>query len=412
MEKNQLLSTGENILEYLNETIAENKLLDKIYFDCQLIEAHWFDEKKYWQLLAKRGKKTIAINTRFICNCSGYYSYDESYKLHFSGEENFKGEIIIPQFWKPDFDYKNKNIVVVGNGATAITIVPAMDSAGAAPVTMLQRSPSYILTILNSNNFFQFLRLALPGMISYKIIRCIVLVLGSAFYFLSRKFPKQVKAYLIKMVTKQLPKGYDEAKHFTPHFHPWDQRVYVVPEGDLFKEIKRGKVSVVTDTISHFTENGIVLQSNVELKADAIVLATGLKLCMMGEVKYFVSGKAILFNEHLVYKGMMFNNVPNLINFLSYTNASWTLKVDLTAEYFCKPLNYMSKKNFEVFMPVANEKNTDETIINLTSGYIQRAAHILPKKGKSFPWRVYQNYFRDKLVTQFGNIDDEHLRFW
>lgn len=407
----QLLSSGENILQYLNETVAENNILPKIQFGCQLLEAHWFDEKKYWQLLVKQGDEHFEIRAKFICNCSGYYSYEESHKPFFVGEQNFKGEIILPQFWKSDFDYKNKKIVVVGSGATAITLVPSMAAMGAAHVTMLQRSPSYILTIPNRNKLFAFLRNALPPMISYKIIRYIVLTFGTVFYALSRKFPKQVKAHLVKTVAKQLPKGYDVEKHFTPKYNPWDQRVCAVPDGDLFKQIRNGKVSVVTDSISHFTENGIMLKSEGELKADAIVLATGLKLCMMGNVKYFVNGKQIHFNKHIVYKGMMFSDVPNLVNAFGYTNASWTLKVDLTAEYFCKLLNHMSKKKMDVFVPAAKETATDETIVNLTSGYIQRAAHILPKQGKALPWRVYQNYFVDKFMMQYGKIDDGHLKF-
>lgn len=407
----QLLSSGENIMSYLAETVKENNIEKNIRFGCKLVEAHWSDISKLWTLSVQKNNSIIEIKCKFLSICSGYYSYNEAYKPDFTGEENFKGQTIIPQFWPENLDYTNKKIIVVGSGATAVTLVPAMAEQGAAHVTMLQRSPSYIFTIPNKNELFNFLRKNLPAKLSHKIIRAFLLSLGVMFYGLSRKFPGMIKAHLIKNVAKQLPAGFDLEKHFTPKYNPWDQRVCAVPDGDFFHSVKNGKASVVTDEILRITENGILLKSGEEIKADIIVFATGLKMNLMGYAKIFVNGKQVNFNEHLVYKGMMISDVPNHVCAFGYTNASWTLKVDLTANYLCKLLNYMDEKGYKVAVPVSNELPSDESFVTLNSGYIQRAAKILPKQGKKLPWRVYQNYFIDKFIMSYGKLNDGVLKF-
>jgi monooxygenase len=406
-----LLSSGESILSYLAETVKENNIEKNIQFKCKLIEAHWSDISKIWTLSVQKNNSIVEIKCKFLSICSGYYSYSEAYKPDFIGEGNFKGQTIIPQFWPENFDFKNKKIIVVGSGATAVTLVPAMAEQGAAHVTMLQRSPSYIFTIPNKNVLFNFLRKYLPTKLSHTLIRALILSLSVIFYSLSRKFPKKIKSHLIKNVAKQLPSGYDVEKHFTPKYNPWDQRVCAVPDGDFFEAIKSGKASVVTDEITQFTENGILLKSGEEIKADIIVLATGLKMNLMGYAKIFVNEKQLNLNEHLIYKGMMISNVPNHVCAFGYTNASWTLKVDLTANYFCKLLKYMDEKGYHVVVPASTELPTDESFVTLNSGYIQRASKILPKQGRKLPWRVYQNYFIDKFIMSYGKVNDGVLKF-
>lgn len=406
-----LLSSGESIMSYLAETVKENDIEKNIQFGSRLLEARWSDISKVWTLRVQQSNGVIDIKSKFLSFCTGYYSYSEAYKPNFVGEENFKGQTIIPQFWPENLDFNNKKIIVVGSGATAVTLVPALADNGAAHVTMLQRSPSYIYNIPNKNVLFNFLRKYLPSKWSYKIIRAFILTIGVVFYNLSRKYPDKVKTYLIDKVAKQLPEGFDVKKHFTPKYNPWDQRVCAVPDGDFFKSIKSGKASVATDEIAQFTENGVLLKSAEEIKADIIVLATGLKINLAGDAKIFVNEIEINQNEHLIYKGMMLSNVPNLITAFGYTNASWTLKVDLTANYLCKLLNYIDAKGYNIVVPTSNEIPTDESFVTLNSGYIQRASKILPKQGKKLPWRVYQNYFIDKFIMSYGKVNDGVLKF-
>lgn len=407
----QSLSSGSDILKYLNEAVTENGIEKNIQFGCKLLEAHWSDTAKAWTLKVQKNNNAIEVRCKFLSICSGYYSYTEAYKPDFIGEEKFKGQTIIPQFWPENLDYKDKKIIVVGSGATAVTLVPAMAEQGAAHVTMLQRSPSYIFTIPNRNKFFDFLRKYLPSKLSHRIIRGFILSVSVMFYEFSRKFPARVKSYLIGNVAKQLPADFDVEKHFTPKYNPWDQRVCAVPDGDFFQAIKSGKASIVTDEIARFTENGILLKSGEEIKADIIVLATGLKMNLMGYAKIFINGNEVNLDEHLIYKGMMISNVPNHVCAFGYTNASWTLKVDLTANYLCKLLKYMDEKDYSVVVPASKEIPSDESFVTLNSGYIQRASKILPKQGKKLPWRVYQNYFIDKFIMSYGKVNDGVLKF-
>jgi len=410
-KSSNLLSSGENIMSYLAETVKENDIEKHIQFESRLMEAHWSDTSKLWTLKVQKNHENYDLRCKFLSVCSGYYSYSEAYKPDFIGEENFKGQTIIPQFWPENLDFTGKKIIVVGSGATAVTLVPALANQGAAHVTMLQRSPSYIFTLPNRSKLFDFLRKYLPSKLSHQIIRAFILTLNTMSYGFLRKFPKLAKSYMISQVAKQLPEGFDVEKHFTPKYNPWDQRVCAVPDGDFFHSVKSGKASLVTDEIARFTENGILLKSGEEIKSDIIVLATGLKMNLMGYAKVFVNGNQVNLNDHLVYKGMMMSNVPNLICAFGYTNASWTLKVDLTANYICKLLKFMDAKGYNVAVAESNETPSDESFLALNSGYVQRASKILPKQGRKLPWRVYQNYFIDKFIMSYSAVNDGVLKF-
>ena len=405
------LSSGEDILEYLNETVRENEIEKNIQFGCKLVKAEWSDETKLWTLSVQNKSGHEEIKCKVLTMCVGYYSYTEAYKPEFAGEENFKGEVVIPQFWPENLDYKQKKVVIVGSGATAVTLLPAMAENGAAHVTMLQRSPSYIFSIPNSSALANAARKILPASLAFKFIRWYFLTIRAVTYSMAMKYPELSKKFLVDKVAEQLPEGYDIEKHFSPNYNPWEQRVCAVPDGDLFKAIKSGKASVVTDEIEKFTEDGILLKSGEKLVADVIVLATGLKLNVLGDAKFFVNEKEVKMNENLVYKGMMVSNIPNFTFAFGYTNSSWTLKVDLSANYLCRLLNYMSNKKLNVFNPAINNSSSDEPIVSFKSGYILRAAKILPKQGKKFPWRVYQNYFIDYINIRFGKINDGVLKF-
>lgn len=407
----QSLSEGKDILAYLEETVAENKLRRYIRFGHKFIAANWSDETRLWTLRVQHQGGEKEMRCRFLSICSGYYDYEEAHRPHFEGESDFQGKLIIPQFWDKDFDYTNKKIVVVGSGATAVTIVPTMAKKGAAHVTMLQRSPTYIMNLPNRNGLFIWMKKWLPNGFAYRITRVINILGSIATFFLSKWFPKQAKWFIMKEAAKQLPPNFAVDKHFNPTYNPWDQRLCVVPDGDLFEAIKSGKASVETDHISHFTTTGIQLTSGKHLEADVIVLATGLKIKLIGGATVTINGKASAISEALIYKGMMVSDVPNLIYAFGYTNASWTLKVDLTANYFCKLLNYMERKGYEVVVPLKPEAASEEPFLNLNSGYIERAKNLLPKQGEKRPWRVYQNYLIDMLTTRFGRVKDDVLKF-
>ena len=407
----QSLSTGDNILRYLKEVVREFDLEKHILYSHKMLNADWSDQLKQWvvNVEAAEGKQELRCN--FLSICTGYYSYKEAYRPHFTGEESFRGPLVIPQFWPQDLDYSGKKIVVVGSGATAVTLVPSLANGGAERVTMLQRSPTYIMNLPNRNAVFVISRKILPDSWAYRITRGFNILMQMTSFGLSKAFPGWMKSQIMKGAAKQLPEGYPVDKHFNPDYNPWDQRLCVVPDGDLFEVIKRGKADIVTDTISHFTENGIVLNSGETLMADIIVLATGLKINLLGGANLSINRKPVKISDSMIYKGMMISDVPNLIYTFGYTNASWTLKADLTANYLCKLLNYMDRKGYEVVVPEKENVMTNERFLNLSSGYIERGKDELPGQGSRRPWRVYQNYLVDMLTTRFGNVADRVLRF-
>jgi cation diffusion facilitator CzcD-associated flavoprotein CzcO len=407
----QSLSDGNSILNYLKETVEENGIDQRIRFGHKMLNADWSDATRTWNLSVQHGGVIQNFQARFLSMCSGYFNYNEAYRPPFEGEAAFKGKIVIPQFWPKDLDYRGKKVVIIGSGATAVTLVPAMVEKGADHVTMLQRSPTYIMNLPNRNKLFVGMRKWVPDTWAYRITRWRNLLLGMAMFTVSKRFPKLVKKLIVNGAAKQLPPGFEVEKHFNPRYNPWEQRLCVVPDGDLFKTISSGRASVVTDEITHFTEGGVSLRSGEELPADIIVLATGLTIQLLGGATISLNGKQLNMRDVMIYKGMMVSDVPNLVYAFGYTNASWTLKIDLTANYTCKLLRYMDQNDYDVVVPSRQDLVTEEPFLNLTSTYIQRASALLPKQGAKRPWRVYQSYLADMLATRWGRIADGVLRF-
>ncbi len=409
---NNAIAEGDKILNYLKEVVAENNLEKKINFNHKIIEANWSSEENLWTLKMKVNDEVIERKARCVSCCAGYYNYDEAFKPQFKGEKDFKGDIVIPQFWPKDLNYKDKKVVVIGSGATAITILPNMAERGAKHVTMLQRSPSYIVSIPNNGKIYASLKKYMSDNIAYKIVRYFKILIAITSFYVSKTYPNFMKKLLIKQSANQLPKGYDIKKHFTPKYNPWDQRLCVVPDGDFYKAISSGKASVETDTISHFTEKGIIISSGKEIEADIIVMATGLNIKMIGGIVTYVDGKKIISNQHLGYKGMMVSNIPNFITSFGYTNNSWTLRVDLIANYFCRLLNFLDKKNYTYFMPIQDDSIERHSVTEeLNSGYITRSEDQFVKQGNKNPWKAYQNYIIDMIYTRFSKINDSAMKF-
>jgi cation diffusion facilitator CzcD-associated flavoprotein CzcO len=410
-QRPQSISSGEDILDYLRDTVDEYGLEPYIRYRHKLVAADWSDESATWQLTVDRGGEEIELRCRFLSICSGYYDYDEAHRPRFPGEENFGGRIVQPQFWPEDLDYRGTRAVVIGSGATAVTLVPSMADGGAEHVTMLQRSPTYIMNLPNRNGLFVLLKNILPANWAYRIARWSNISLSMASFAFAKRFPGLMRRYIMNQARKELPAGYPVERHFNPSYDPWDQRLCVIPDGDLYRVIREGKASVVTDHIEKFTSGGIRTQSGEEVAADLVVVATGLKIHLVGGARISVNGEEVSVNQSMIYKGMMVSDVPNLIYAFGYTNASWTLKVDLTANYLCKLLRYMDRKGYTVVTPVAGEMDSDESFLNLDAGYIRRAAQVLPKQGKRRPWRVVQNYLVDMLSMRFGRVADGVLQF-
>lgn len=412
-KEQKAIADAPSILKYLNETVEEFNLKSKIRFGKYVKKARWSSDSNQWtvDIEDKKTGKFSQILCSFIFMCSGYYSYKEGYTPHFEGKENFKGDIIHPQKWDPSFDYSNKKIVVIGSGATAVTIVPEMAKT-AKHVTMLQRSPTYVVAAPEKDNLANKLRKYLPLKFTYWFIRWRNILRQQYYFRLCKKYPKGVKNVIIREVKKKLGNDFDVKTHFTPKYNPWDQRMCLVPDGDLFEQINQGKASVVTDHIKNFTENGLLLKSGKELKADVIITATGLNLEMLSTVEFFIDNKSVDISKTVTYKGMMYSGIPNLASTFGYTNASWTLGADLTSEYVCRVINHMKRNNYDVVCPKPNIGiEADPDYLNLTSGYIKRSLNIFPKQGKKAPWRNNQNYLIDIFQMKYGRIDDGEISF-
>ena len=407
------IADGPSILSYLHETVKENDLNKKIHFNQWVNEASWSSEDAQWTVQAEN-KKTQELQD-FTCDflflCGGYYNYEEGYTPHFAGRENFLGQIIHPQKWPKNLDYKNKKVVVIGSGATAVTIIPTM-AEKAAHVTMLQRSPTYFLSAPDEDPVGNFLRKFISSKLTYKLVRWKNIRFQWWFFQKCRKFPKKVKEFLIKQVREELGPNYDIETHFTPKYNPWEQRLCLVPNGDLFNAINAGKASVITDHIDRFTKKGIKLKSGGEVEADLIVTATGLNLEVCNGIKLEVDNNEVDISKTMTYKGMMFSDVPNLVATFGYTNASWTLRADLTSEYVCRLLNFMDKKGYANCCPrTAEHVEPDGDWLDFTSGYVKRSMHKFPKQGSRDPWRNTQNFPKDVLAIRWGNIDNKELKF-
>jgi monooxygenase len=400
------------ILAYLEDTAREYGIERKIRFRHKVTRASWSSEDARWTLDvmgADAGMLTYTCN--FLQMCSGYYDYDAGYMPGWPGMERFQGEILHPQQWPEDLDYAGKRVVVIGSGATAVTLVPAMTDK-AAHVTMLQRSPTYIVARPAKDATVNRLYAKLPERLARALARWKYILLQMYFYNMARKKPEAFKQRIIALARAQLGPGVDMEKHFTPRYNPWDQRLCLVPDGDLFKAIREGKASVVTGEIESFTAAGVKLRSGEELLADIIVTATGLVVRLMGGAQLVVDGKPVNPGATLSYKGMMFSDVPNLASTFGYVNASWTLKADLIAEYLCRILNTMDRGGYAYCTP----RNADPTVTAdasppLASGYMQRAKDVLPKQGSKRPWKLHQSYARDMLALRFGSINDGTLMF-
>jgi cation diffusion facilitator CzcD-associated flavoprotein CzcO len=409
----QVIADGPHILDYIREAATENGIDKKIRFNTKIQEANWDSATSTWTLTCHDNKtnKTLKFSAKYVISCLGYYRYDKGYRPDFKGEENFKGQIIHPQFWPEDLDYSGKEVVVIGSGATAVTLVPAMTDK-AKHVTMLQRSPTYVATIPNKSMLPSITK-NLPERVQYDLNRAAQIGFSVTQYNLCRTQPELMKRFFKNHVTKQLPKDFDVDKHFVPKYNPWDERVCAVPNGDLFKAISKGTVSVVTDHIDKFVEDGILLKSGEKLRADIIVTATGLELQMLGGVKAFIDGKAFKIDDGMVYKGMMIKDVPNFAFILGYTNSSWTLKSDLAGDFFCKLINETEKKHKKVFVAKSDKPLEKEPVLNFGAGYVQRAikAGLLPNQGTHYPWKLKQNYLIDAVNFKARKMEDGYLKF-
>ncbi len=406
------IADGPAILNYIRETAAEFDVDKEIRYGYRVKRSSWSSADALWIVDAEsEPDKTIV---RFTCNflylCTGYYDYEGGYTPEWTGVERFGGQIVHPQKWPEALDYNGKRVVVIGSGATAVTLVPAM-AERATHVTMLQRSPTYVVSRPAEDIVANFLRGFLPAGAAYALTRWKNVLFGMFFYNLARSRPGVFKRMLRKKVRHELGEQYD-LKHFTPQYNPWDQRLCLVPDSDLFKSIREGRASVVTDHINTFTETGLQLKSGAHLDADIIVTATGLVLKLMSGLQLVVDDVPVDLSKTMAYKGMMFSDVPNLASAFGYTNASWTLKCDLTAEYVCRLLNHMDQHGYAQCTPRVNDPGlTEEPVLDFTSGYVLRALHTLPRQGSKTPWRLHQNYVKDLSMMRFGRVDDGTMEF-
>ena len=410
------IADGPSILKYLKQTVSQFGIDKHIRYGQLVTKAQWSTDDAQWTVTSTH-KASGTINTytcSFLFMCSGYYSYKKGHTPEFTGRERFKGTIVHPQEWPTDLDYTGKRVVVIGSGATAVTIVPSMADK-AAHVTMLQRSPTYMVSRPDHDVLANRMRKVLPPKVAYNLTRFKNTWRQQLVYNKTRTDPNKVKQLLLGGIQLELGADYDIAKHFTPNYNPWDQRLCLVPNGDFFKAMREGKASVVTDHISSFTETGIQLASGEHLEADIIVTATGLELVTLGEMDFFVDGNQVDFAKTWTYKGFAYSDIPNMASTFGYINASWTLRSDLTAEYVCRLLNHMRKKGVVQCTPRLREqdRNMKERpwIDGFSSGYMQRMMHRMPRQGDHEPWINPQNYRRDKKMFKHSPIDDGVMQF-
>lgn len=400
------IADGPSILSYVREAARETGVERHIRFRTQVKSAAWSSQDAKWTIEAERDGQPVRVSAGFVLLCGGYYSYEGGYRPQFPGAERFRGQVVHPQAWPEGLDYAGKRVVVIGSGATAVTLVPEMAKA-AAHVTMLQRSPTYVVSRPAEDGWAVRLQRWLPPMLAYSLIRWRNVLFGMWFFRLARTRPEAVKRNIIGMVRQALGSDYDVATHFTPRYNPWDQRLCLVPDADLFEAISAGRASVVTDHIETFTEAGVRLTSGAQLDCDIIVTATGLNLEVMNGLALSVDGRLIEPGKTLSYKGMMYEGVPNLASSFGYTNAAWTLKCDLTCAWVCRVLNHLKARK----MRQATPRNDDpglgrEPFLDFSSGYVQRAMADFPKQGSRPPWKLHQNYARDLLSLRYARLED------
>jgi monooxygenase len=407
------IADGPSILEYLRDTAREYGIDRKIRYGRKVVGADWSTQDARWTVEIERtdtGERE-QLTCSFLLGCTGYYRYDEGYTPHFAGRDRFAGEIIHPQHWPEDLDYAGKRVVVIGSGATAVTLVPAM-AKEAAHVTMLQRSPTYITSLPSVDPFAERARKVLPDKLAFPVVRWKNVLQQIGIYQLAQRRPNTMKGFLRKILERQLPQGYDIDRHFSPSYDPWDQRLCLVPDGDLFRAIRSDRASVVTDHIDTFTEKGLLLKSGEELEADVIVTATGLNLLMLGGIELAKDGVPVDVPKAMTYKGMMLEGVPNFAFAIGYTNSSWTLKADLTGEYVGRVLNEMDKKGAKQATPVNDDPTVEQVpLLDFDAGYVLRSVDQLPRSGTKAPWRMRMNYAVDAVALRLGKVDDGVMRF-
>jgi cation diffusion facilitator CzcD-associated flavoprotein CzcO len=404
------IADGPSILRYIRDTAADSGIDRHIRLAHRVVRAEWSTEDARWTVDAVHEGEPVRLTANFLYVCSGYYRYDAGHTPHFPGIDRFGGAVVHPQHWPPDLDYTGKKVVVIGSGATAVTLVPAMTDR-AAHVTMLQRSPTYIASLPAEDPIASRLRRLLGVRRAYSITRWKNVVLSTLIYQLSRRRPNVMKSMIRKVAIQQLPVGYDIDTHFTPRYQPWDQRLCVAPDGDLFTAIREGRASVVTDRISEFTETGLSLESGAQLEADIVITATGLRLLAFGGIQLTVDDRDITPSETMAYKGMMLSGVPNFAFTIGYTNASWTLKADLVSEYVVRLLRYLDAHGYDQCVPTNNDPGvTERPLLDFQAGYVLRSIDEFPTAGSRAPWRLGMSYAHDLLKLRYGRIDDGVLR--
>jgi monooxygenase len=409
---NEAIADGPSILRYVRETARDHRVEEQIRFRHRVVGAEWSSADARWTVRAQRedNGEDVLLTCSFLYCCTGYYRYDEGYSPSFPGAELFAGQIVHPQHWPEDLDYDGKRVVVIGSGATAVTLVPAM-AARAEQVTMLQRSPTYIVSLPAIDPLAVALRRKLPAKAAYTALRWKNVALTLLSFNISRRAPRLARKLLRRGVVNQLPADYDIDTHFNPDYNPWQQRLCLVPDGDLFKAVSNGSAAIVTDRIDTFTGRGVKLASGAELPADIIVSATGLNLLMLGGLELALDGAQVEMAKTVGYKGMMLCGIPNMAFTVGYTNASWTLKADLVADYVCRLLRHMDTHGYAVSTPQGpHPAAPTEPMIDLQAGYVLRSLDALPRQGTAAPWRLHQNYFRDLRLLKRGSVDD-HMSF-
>ena len=411
-KEEKAIASGSAILNYIKETTEEYGIDRHIRYRHRVADAKWSSEQALWTVTMETGpaREQTVYTCSFLFMCTGYYNYAQGHMPEFPGADQFHGRVIHPQQWPADLDYTGQKVVIIGSGATAVTLVPAMAKT-AAHVTMLQRSPTYIVARPGSDDVAIRLQRWLPARWAYRLTRLKNIAMNMYFYKLSRNKPEKVSAAIVAGAKALLGADYDVATHFTPSYKPWDQRICLVPDGDLFKVLRSGEATIVTGKIERFTEHGVRLENGKEVPADLIVTATGLKMQLLSNVEIFVDGERVELSKTFNYKGTMFSGVPNFALTIGYSNAPWTLKSELTSRYVCRLLNYMDRRGWRTAVPRADGSIGEQPMFGLTSGYVQRALDQLPKQGLKKPWALRQNYPRDMLDMRYGKMDDGALQF-
>ncbi len=406
------IADGHKILNYIREAAAEYDVEKTIRYKHKVVTANWSDADKQWLITARHGDtgEMITVGCKFVFNCTGYYDYEQGYTPEFAGLDDFNGQVIHAQHWPEDLDYQGKRVIVIGSGATAVTLVPTL-SKDTASLVMLQRTPTYIATVPSEDPLADKLRKWLPESWTFRLTRWKKVLFQIYIYKLSRKRPDDLRRFMLGQVRQALGPDYDIKTHFTPPYNPWDQRLCAVPDGDMFKAIKQGHAEVVTDHIERFNGTGIALKSGKQLDADIVILATGLNLQFAGGIEYSVNNKEVDFSKHFIYRGMMFSDVPNMAFTVGYTNSSWTLKTDLTSHFVCRLLNKMARGGYASVTPRMKGSVEEIPLLDFDAGYVLRAREQFPKQGNRLPWQNYQDYIRDFIGLRLRSLRDKELEF-